>query len=739
MLYFFSTFEMIDQYNYMLKYLLIILLFCVTLSVFSKDIIFSQTKVDSLEVLLKIRKNKSETYFELAKQYETIDNNKFEYYLTKASKHLKNISNNNLKIAIYHALGELYYYNGNYNDALSNFKIAYSLSKKILSDSLKAEELNWIGVVYEGKANYDLAIEYYNKSYEINKKNHFTTGMSDNLSNIGMIYSNWGETDEAIKHFREALEIDMLANNKRNIAIDYNNLGLCYINVDMEKSIFYHQTAISIDSSNNNYENIAKYINNIGLVYYRKGELQEAINQFELAVKISSSQKQKKSEAKFLQNIAALYAIKLNNYKIALEKNDQSKEICEKNGFNDLLSSAYYIYYKIYLLQNDYKTALDYFKLRTATQDSIFDKESKESLEHYRVKYETEKKEHEIEAFKKDKIVKNLQIKKQKITIWFISLGLFIFIIFILIVYRAYKQKYKAFETIKVQKDEISEKNEELNQQNEEILTQRDEIEEQSNVLSNQHKQITDSIVYAEQIQKAIFPPKEFINKILPNHFILNMPRDIVSGDFYWISEVDNKIIIAVADCTGHGVPGAFMSMLGTTFLTEIVVKDKILEPGLILDRLKLQVVNALHQDKTKDYGSKDGMDISLCVIDYTKNELHFSGAYNPLVIVSNGVLTEIKGSKMPIGIYHYGKDNFETHNINITKGSTIYMFSDGYQDQFGGKKNKKLGKRTFYNKLTEINRLKITDQKDKLLKLHNSWKNKCEQIDDILVVGIQL
>ena len=724
----------------MLKFSLsIIIIICITLTGFSKDIIFSQTKIDSLEALLIIRENKSEIYFELAKQFENIDNNKFEHYLTKASKNLKNASNDNLKIAIYHALGELYYYNGNYTDALSNLKTALSLSEKIFNDSLKAEELNWIGVVYEGKADYEIAIEYYNKSYEINKKHNFTTGMSDNLSNIGMIYSNWGETDEAIKHFKEALEIDLLANKKRNIAIDYNNLGLCYVNVDMEKSIYYHQTAISIDSSNNNYENIAKYINNIGLVYYRKGELQEAINQFELAVKISNSQKQKKNEAKFLQNISALYALKLKNYKIAITKLDQSIEICEKNDFKDLLSSAYYIYYKIYLLKNDYKTALEFYKLRTATQDSIFDKDSKEALEHYRAKYETEKKEHEIEVLKKDEIVKNLQIKKQKTTIWFISLGLFLFIIFILIVYRAYKQKHKAFETIKFQKDEITEKNEELNQQNEEILTQRDEIEEQRNVLSNQHKQITDSIVYAEQIQKAIFPPKEFVNKILPNHFILNVPRDIVSGDFYWISEIDNKIIIAVADCTGHGVPGAFMSMLGTTFLTEIVVKDKILESGLILDRLKSQVVNALHQKKGEEYGSKDGMDISLCVIDYTKNELQFSGAYNPLIIINNGDLTEIKGNKMPIGIYRYGKDNFETHNINIRKGSTIYMFSDGYQDQFGGEKNKKLGKRTFYNKLTEISSLPIKTQKNKLLELHNDWKNNGEQIDDILVVGIQL
>ena len=723
----------------MLKFSLSIIICCLTLSGFSKDIIFSQTKIDSLEALLAIRENKSEIYLELAKQYENVDNNKTEYYLTKASKQFNSSTKAELKIAVLHALGEVYYYNGNYSDALSNFKNALKFSKQAQNDSLKAEELNWIGMVYEGKADYDIAIEYYNKSYEINKKIKHSTGMSDNLNNIGMVYYRWGETDEAIKHFKDALEIDLLANKKRNIAIDYNNLGLSYLNIDADKAIYYHQTAISIDSSNNNYENIAKYINNIGLVYYRQGKLQEAINQFELAVKISDSQNQKKNEAKFLQNIAALYALKLKNYNAALKKVNQSKIICEENNFKDLLSSAYYIYYKIYLLKNDYKTALEYYKLRTATQDSIFDKESKETLEHYRAKYETEKKEHEIEVLKKDELVKNLQIKKQKTTIWFTSLGLFLFVIFILIIYRAYKQKHKAFETIKVQKDEITEKNEELNQQNEEILSQRDEIEEQRNILSNQHKQITDSIVYAEQIQKAIFPPEEFINKILPNHFILNMPRNIVSGDFYWISEVENKIIIAVADCTGHGVPGAFMSMLGTTFLTEIVVKDKILESGLILDRLKLQVVNALHQKNGEDFGSKDGMDISLCIIDYDKNEIQYSGAYNPLIIINNGELTEIKANKMPIGIYRYGKDNFETHKINIIKGSTIYMFSDGYQDQFGGKKNKKLGKRTFYNKLIEISSLPIKNQREKLLELHYNWKNNSEQIDDILVVGIQL
>jgi serine phosphatase RsbU (regulator of sigma subunit)/Flp pilus assembly protein TadD len=720
------------------KFFLIILIL-IQFKSFSTDIVFSQTKIDSLENILQTSDEKDKIFFELYKQYNGIDKFKQEHYLLKSIENFNSKTKTLFKNNIFHLLGQFYYDFGNYDEAIAFYKKAINTAKILNIDTTLAAEYNNIGMVYTEKTEFEIALEYYNKALILNKKHKHSVGMSDNLSNIGMLYRTWGKLDDAIEHINKALEIDLKYNNKNNIAIDYNNLGLCYQQKqNNKKAIYYYQTAVSIDSSNNNYTSIANYINNIGLIYYSEEKFQEAINSFELAIKISKSQNQVKNSALFLQNLAALFSFKLKNNVKAFEKLEESKKICIENNFTDLLSSIYYIYYKIYLAQNDYKNALNYYELRSQTQDSIFNKESQESLDHYKTKYETEKKERELEVLKKDEIVKNLKIKKQNITIYSISAGLIIFIIFLIIIYKAYKQKYLAFETIKIQKDEIQEKNAELNQQNEEILAQRDEIESQKNILSYQNKQITDSIIYAENIQKALLPPKELMDTILPNHFVINLPKNIVSGDFYWSKTVNGKIIIAVSDCTGHGVPGAFMSMLGTAFLNEIISTNEILETGKILAKLKNLVISSLHQTGN-DYTLKDGMDIALCIIDYNTNTIQYSGAYNPLIIVDNKQLTEIKATKMPIGIYNYGKNEFETHNLKFDKGSCIYLFSDGYHDQFDSITHKKLGKNAFYKKLVDVSGLPTNEQKEKLLDFHFNLKQNSEQIDDILVVGIKL
>jgi serine phosphatase RsbU (regulator of sigma subunit) len=317
------------------------------------------------------------------------------------------------------------------------------------------------------------------------------------------------------------------------------------------------------------------------------------------------------------------------------------------------------------------------------------------------------------------------QLKLQRIVLILsvILLGVFIFLGYF--IYRAYKIKKMS--------------NIVLQAKNKEILAQKEEIETQRDILAKQKQEITDSIHYASRIQAAVLPPKEFINKILPeNYFILYKPRDIVSGDFFWITQKGNKTIITVADCTGHGVPGAFMSMLGISFLNEIVNANNVIDANEILNELRDHVIKALHQ--TGETGeNKDGMDIALCVIDFDTNKLHFSGAYNPLYMVRNNELLHFKADKMPIGIFFKGNQPFTNQEIDIEKGDTFYVFSDGYVDQFGGDNNSKFKSKQFKQLLIDIQKETMANQKNILDKTIEEWKGKNDQIDDILVMGIKL
>ena len=224
---------------------------------------------------------------------------------------------------------------------------------------------------------------------------------------------------------------------------------------------------------------------------------------------------------------------------------------------------------------------------------------------------------------------------------------------------------------------------------------------------------------------------------MLKDHFLLWRPRDIVSGDFWWMTEKDNKVILAAADCTGHGAPGAFMSMLGVSFLNEIVNKLKSAEANIILNELRNHVKTTLKQTGKQDE-AKDGMDIALVIIDYENMTMQYSGAYNPLYLIRKGELIETKADKNPIGIYIKEKDSFTKHEIDLQKGDTIYIFSDGYVDQFGGERMDKFKSKNFKQLLLDNQHLSMEDQKELLNVTIDNWRGKIDQIDDIIVIGVR-
>lgn len=274
----------------------------------------------------------------------------------------------------------------------------------------------------------------------------------------------------------------------------------------------------------------------------------------------------------------------------------------------------------------------------------------------------------------------------------------------------------------------------------EQVNIQKKKVEEQK-------EKITDSINYASYIQTAVLPPTDLINEILPDHFILYMPRDIVSGDFYWTRKIDNSIFIVAADCTGHGVPGGFMSMLGISFLNEIIRTSEI-KANEVLNKLRDKIINALHQTG-KEGEQKDGMDISICIINENNNKMQYAGANNPVYIISEvggkKELNVIKADKMPIGIHSRSSKSFENNEVELHKGDEFYMSSDGYSDQFGGPDCRKFLQKNFKDLLFENYDKSMEEQKTILHKTILKWMsfkdssgNKHEQLDDILVMGIK-
>ena len=285
---------------------------------------------------------------------------------------------------------------------------------------------------------------------------------------------------------------------------------------------------------------------------------------------------------------------------------------------------------------------------------------------------------------------------------------------------------------------EIAKLRDEIESQKEELETRRDLAEKQRDEISSQKNELTDSIKYASQIQSSMMPGSELFKKSFSDFFVLNKPKDIVSGDFYWISAKDNITIVAVTDCTGHGVPGAFMSLLGIGLLNEIINDLNIVQPNLILNNLRDGVIKSLAQSG-EDNETMDGMDIALITVDRKNQTLQYSGAFNSLILIRNNNLSEIRGDRMPVGFSLNTDIPFTNHEIEVKANDSVYLFSDGYKDQYGWRNKRKLKHNKFLELLLSIQNVPMKAQKILLENNLKNWMGDLEQIDDILVVGVQI
>ncbi|MBL7884002.1 MAG: SpoIIE family protein phosphatase [Bacteroidia bacterium] len=639
-------------------------------------------------------------------------------------------------LSIYYYLkGSVYADKGLFEKSTALFDSSLTIKKKINDELGEAACYSFLGLNNSFMGNYSIAISFIQKSITIRDKIGDKRGLANSYLNLYRIYYGMGETDKALSSEFKSLEICAEINDLQCVSGRYTNIGQLYqLKGEYNKALEYQFKALDISNKLGLKIRTALIHENIARVFIQQNKLEKAFNHIDTSFVI----RQELNDDEGLTSIyyvMALYHNKKNDHSntikfatLSLEKSIKLKLPFLSKDAHELLSKAYYASHP--------KEALEHYKAFIILRDSIYNIEKTKEITRKELEFDFAKKEQVQKIEQEQKLSIINQEKEQAALIRNISiLFLIIVITFLIIAIRANKIKHKA-------QKELEFANKLLHSTNRELKENNQTIEHQKQTIEYKNREITDSIKYAFNIQSALIPKEDEFANYFKEAFVLFKPKDIISGDFYWITEVDNKIIYATGDCTGHGVPGGFMSMLGISLLNEVVNEHELTDPALILSRLRKKVIKALRQKGL--YGEhQDGMDMILCVLDKTKKELLYAAANRPLYIVSknNGAYTlkEHKGDNQPVGIYGKELKPFKQFTISLNDNDILYTFSDGYADQFGGPNGKKFKYKQMQELFLSIAHLPLNEQKSIIDATFYSWKQNIEQVDDVCVVGIKI
>ncbi|MDX1903592.1 MAG: tetratricopeptide repeat protein [Thermonemataceae bacterium] len=658
-------------------------------------------------------------------------------------------------------LGNVYRNTGEYPEALSNYLKGLGYAKKLQNLRLEAAALNNIGEIYRFQGNLKEAIKYYEEALAINKNLNNQVQIATNLNNIGALYLRTETPQKAENYFKESLEIAQQKNNKKLMMLNYTNLASIYtLQVSTtDKALTYAQKAIQLaDEIQDNY-NGSLTRRNLAKIYMNMQKNQDAekllLESKALAEKIGAKEELANVyydlivyEAKANNNMSQILAYEmkfqqlrdeLQSEKIgdALAKLQNKFDFKEKIKENEILRKNNQLKEleaqesKLIALKQSQENEILNTKNELLSSENQLQKITleKQKIIEREIQLKAEKEQQEKEILKKEaRIQAEVLDKQRQLTFVFAIIGTLV-VALALVLWRANIQR-------KTANDNLQAKNIEINQQNEEIVTQRDMLYEQKKLLEIERQNTLDSIHYAKNIQGALLPSQESLESYFDNVFIFYRPKHIVSGDFYYFSEQNGRGILALADCTGHGVPGAFMSSLGIALLNNLIVSEKITEPHIILERLNKDLIQALHQEVS---GNQDGMDISICIIDKEKKEILFAAANNNAFLRIDGMFLELKADKLGIGGFLEKEKKFGVEKVSYQKECQIYLFSDGFQDQFGGEKNRKYSRKNFRELIEQTSLLPHKQQQKTIQREFEAWKAIEEQIDDVSVLKVSL
>lgn len=633
--------------------------------------------------------------------YSSIDNDSALSYAQKAYYFAQKGNFLEGKIKASSNIGSVYYYMGENAKALAYFLKSNHFTelyehKNGISKFTQAQlskNLNNLGAIHLGQQEYERAEQYFNRSLKIDLSLNDKIAASHCYNNIGTIKEAQNKYDEALKNYFKSLQIKIDAKDSLGIPSTLINIGVIKMNdKDFTEAISYFSQAIDYSQLTNNIKDLCLAYINLGDLYYLKKDYPQSINYYQKGI-----------------------------------------EICKEQNYLTFLSYTYESIALAYFRQANFKSAYEFHELFSQTKDKIYSEDNTRLVKEMQTKFETTQKEKEIKLLKKDKDLQDIQLKNNQRILIFTFILLILISLFTIYIIKTNKQKQKIYA-------EINSKNEKL-----EIAYK---------IVEDKQKEILDSIKYAKRIQAAILPPDKNFKTHLPDSFIIYKPKDIVAGDFYWIEKKNDTILFAVADCTGHGVPGAMVSVICNNGLNRSVREYGLTNPGEILDKTREIVIQEF--EKSEDE-LKDGMDISLAALNFkieseNKNREHslpfptptlsWAGANNPLWIIRNGKIFEYKANKQPIGRY-LTSEPFKSHEIKLEKGDLIYIFTDGLQDQFGGKSGRLDGKKFKISKLRElllsVSDKAMSEQQFIIDQTFENWRGNLDQVDDVCIIGVRL
>lgn len=699
---------------------------------------YSQTsterKIDSLDIVLQNSYSNNASDKEicslLSKLYNLSSISQPYLALEYAGQALQiaTASNDKPSMALWQEkIADIYFDQKVYYMAMQNYLDAYTLYRELDSKREIAYALLNIGRTYFIQNVEDVAMSYYMQSDSIFTQINDRAGQARAKNNIGTVNLAMYQYEQAEINFDEALKISLETKEPQLIAETYKFLALLYDrNEEYEEEEKMLEQAVARFRIAGNKKEIANAYFALGEMHFHKQNYQTAYNNYQKAYNLYE-------ELSMYHDIAAVFTRqgRINylqeKYYVAQQMAQTSLSMSEMNGWLSTKAESLLLLSDVNSKLGKTDSAYTLLYRYTQVQDSVFEARKAESFSELQVSISTKETEKEL-AIAEAKLSRNKLIITIFVIIGVIGVGFMAFII------------YNSRKTNKI--------NQKLTSQNEEINHQKAEIE-------RQNIDIKSSINYAARIQNAMLPGTEFLKRHFSDGFVYFHPREAVSGDFYWFSEVkierppslfrrkdvdiddDSKILLAVIDCTGHGVPGAFMSMLGDALLNQIVNFQKITQPDIILNELNKLVIATLQQDTSQN---NDGMDAAICTIDKNTRTLQFAGAKSPLLYVQDNEVHKVNGDLKAIGGIQKGdQKNFTCHTIDISKPTTLYIYSDGYQDQFGGTEGRKFMAKRFREMLTNNANLPFEEQNKILLSTFNEWKNSYIQMDDTTVIGVKI
>ena len=721
---------------------------------FLSCILVSATKIDSLQNLLiqtESKETKTEILLSLVEETRFFDNTLAIGFAKKAySLALHQENKEHLAESLY-LLGRLSYSRSQYDSCLTYFNNGLGVFEELNNQTGVGKCLGGIGDYYYFIDEYDKAEKWYLKAKE-------KFEVTKNLIDIANIYISLGDLNYSIDNYVKAANYYKLsyplykqAKSKLGMATSIN----CMADISYEQEQ-YQDAILNYRKAKTMFEDLKDVLGNanctqrIGSIHYNMNNIDSATyfhhQSLALYTKIGSKMGQaysyrslgmshnaihdyttaeeyfKKSFDLFVDvgdNMGIANAhyhfgesyYNIGNFQKAIEETILSLEFAEKIGSNEIKLFSSELLAKCYDKLGDYKNAFYYSRMNKTVSDSLHSGDNIRKITQLQMQFQFDKEtsEKEVEQLKKD-ISQEAILNRQKVYTYTGGFIGFVALLLAFIFFKNFKEKQK----------------------NNFILSKKNET------IAQKNQDLTDSIEYAQILQNAILPQKSILYKSFPNSFIFYQPKDIVSGDFYWFAQRDNQFFVTASDCTGHGVPGAFMSLLGNEYLhQEINNKEKLTTPKQTILGLDEKIKKSLHIHE-KHKSAKDGMDLALCSINMDSLELEFCGANNPLYLIRNGELKVFEPNKGSVGSMHE-TSNLISHNWQLLKGDLIYMFSDGYLDQFGGEKGKKFMRKRFQNLLLENWRLDMKEQQEVLNNNIATWMGKHKQLDDMLVIGIKI